>query len=316
MNLAKRYHSLSRLVGKYLLRKIINKVNKTTTIKWLIGIALLNIQITAYSQYFIDDNKEWAIVSTYSTKSNPKWTTYYKFMGDSTINGFTYHKLYHSTDSNQVNWTLNSFWWERNDSIFRRCQNNGNLNDTIILMYDFNLQEEDTFRIDEYEWMKVDSIRYLEWGGSIRKHWFFSYYGIFITWVEGVGSLENFSCPAGYLNSLSESLLCFYENENVVYHSPSHTDCYVYTGVPSIKKNQEFINIFPNPATNKLTLNTYNFQLLPFTFQLYDMQGSIQREGKITNMQAEINVVDLPRGLYVLKIVTDKQMITKKVVLQ
>ncbi len=84
----------------------------------------------------------------------------------------------------------------------------------------------------------------------------------------------------------------------------------------AINKKDNNIEIYPNPATNKLTLNTYNFQLLPFTFQLYDIQGSLQREGKITNTQAEINVVDLPRGIYVLKIVTDKQIITKKVVLQ
>ncbi len=84
----------------------------------------------------------------------------------------------------------------------------------------------------------------------------------------------------------------------------------------AINKKDNNIEIYPNPATNKLTLNTYNFQLLPFTFQLYDIQGSLQREGKITNTQAEINVVDLPRGIYVLKIVTDKQTVTRKVVLQ
>ncbi len=78
--------------------------------------------------------------------------------------------------------------------------------------------------------------------------------------------------------------------------------------------NNKFI-IYPNPATIKVVLslpeNTSNA-----VYSLYNLQGSLQREGKIINTQAEINVVDLPRGLYVLKIVTDKQMITKNVVLQ
>jgi len=51
-------------------------------------------------------------------------------------------------------------------------------------------------------------------------------------------------------------------------------------------------------------------------FQLYNMQGTMQHEGKTTNYQTEINVANLPRGMYILKILTDKQTITKKVVLQ
>jgi len=46
------------------------------------------------------------------------------------------------------------------------------------------------------------------------------------------------------------------------------------------------------------------------------MQGTMQHEGKTTNYQTEINVANLPRGMYILKILTDKQTITKKVVLQ
>jgi hypothetical protein len=46
------------------------------------------------------------------------------------------------------------------------------------------------------------------------------------------------------------------------------------------------------------------------------MQGRLQLTGKTGNTQTEINVATLPRGLYVLKIITEKQSITKKVVLQ
>jgi hypothetical protein len=63
-------------------------------------------------------------------------------------------------------------------------------------------------------------------------------------------------------------------------------------------------------------LKIENFQLLPFTFQLNNLQGSLQKEGKTTNSQTEINVATLPRGLYILKIITEKEIITKKVVLQ
>jgi hypothetical protein len=300
---------------------------KTTTIKWLIGIALLSIQTIMYSQNFINDTKEWAIMSTYSVKNEhlySYWTTYYKFSGDSIINGFSYHKLYKSTDSSQVNWTLSysPLWWERNDSVFQRGQGGCGgiyLNDTTTLVYDFNLEEGDTFKIDDWN-MKVDSIRYIEWGGSNRKHWFFNQYGCYpyncLTWIEGVGHFGNFNYPSYCINSLAESLLCFSENGSLVYQDSYYTSCYVYTAVPSITKSNELINLFPNPATNYFTLNIDNVQLLPITFQLYDMQGRLQLTGKTGNTQTEINVATLPRGLYVLKIITNQQIETKKIVLQ
>jgi aminopeptidase YwaD len=76
------------------------------------------------------------------------------------------------------------------------------------------------------------------------------------------------------------------------------------------------IIISPNPATNYLTLNIESVQLLPFTFQLYDVQSRLILTGKTSNTQTELNVATLPRGLYVLKVITDKQTVTKKVVLQ
>jgi hypothetical protein len=295
---------------------------KTTTIKWLIGIALLSLQTIMYSQNFINETKQWAVV-TQPMDLNTHFTTYYKFSGDSIINGFLYHKLYKSTDSNQVNWTLNyySFWWERNDSVFQRCQHYGNLNDTTILLYDFNLQEGDSFHVDNN--MKVDSIRFIEWGDSIRKFWFFNEqntYG-YITWIEGVGERANFICSDVCICSCASQLLCFQENGNLVYQSPYYTSCYIYTAVPLNSKSPELINLFPNPATNYLTLNIDNVQLLPSdsyrnNFQLYDMQGRMQLKGETSATQTEINVATLPRGLYVLKIITNQQIETKKIVLQ
>lgn len=142
---------------------------KITFIKWSIGIAFLNIQIAAYSQNFIDDTKQWTIVSCYDDGYYFA-TTFYKFSGDSILNGISYHKLYESTDSSQVIWNVNSLWWERNDSVFQYCTHYGNINDTTILVYDFNIEEGDSFFVNFENYcnfpysfyMKVDSIRYIE----------------------------------------------------------------------------------------------------------------------------------------------------------
>ena len=305
-----------------------------TTIKWIIGIALLSIQTVAYSQNFIDETKQWTIVSCYDDGYYFA-TTFYKFSGDSILNGISYHKLYESTDSSQVIWNVNSLWWERNDSVFQYYTQYGNSNDTSILIYDFNIEEGDSFfvKFNSYYsfYMKVDSIRNIEWGGSIRKHWFFCVLNSdsstcnSTVWIEGVGQSRLFtlSSEGCLIGGKNHQLLCF-KADNLIYQNPYfiscemqnpyYTNCYV--SVPSITKSKELINLFPNPATNYLTLNIDNVQLLPFNFQLYDMQGRLQLKGKTSATQTEINVATLPRGLYVLKIITNQQIETKKIVLQ
>jgi len=104
-------------------------------IKCVICVALLSIQTVMYSQNFINDTKQWAIVAQTSfDTSYDYFTSFFKFSGDTIFNGMAYHKLYRSTDSNQVNWAISSYWWERNDSVFQYCHPCGFLNDTSLLI--------------------------------------------------------------------------------------------------------------------------------------------------------------------------------------
>jgi len=281
------------------------------TIKWVISVTLLGIQTVLFSQSFINDTKQWAIVSHVYDDTN-NFTTNYKFSGDSIINGNVYHKLYDSNDSNQVNWHLNSLWWERNDSVFQHYSPS-----IDELAYDFNLQVGDTLHLQNQSYMKIDSIRLLMWGGRIRKFWFFnrvSTYG-HITWIEGVGQWSGFNCPIGCINSCISQLLCFHENGNLVYHNPDFSSCYVSTSVPFISNSKELISLYPNPATTKLTI-IFPENIPNATYTLYDTHGCIKQTGKTSNKQLEINVETLPRGIYVLKLVTSKQIVIKKIILQ
>jgi len=291
--------------------------------KWLIIIALLCYKTISYSQNFINDSKLWADVSLVQPTGTTHYeTNYFKFNGDTVINGGTFHKLYSSTDSMQLNWSLRSLWWERNDSVFQYCHPCGWINDSSLLVYNFNLAEGDTFTLyPDYLYMKVDSIRFLQWGGSIRKHWFFcktnsdtSSWNRTI-WIEGVGQLGLMSRSSDIdIMGAYNQLLCFHENGNLIYQNPNYTDCYVYTNVPAITKSNEHINLFPNPASTKLTF-TIPKNSNSATYTLYNLQGVVQLAGNNNKTETELNVSSLQRGLYFLKISTNKKTITKKVVL-
>ncbi len=213
-------------------------------------IAIVCVHFEMQSQNFIDETKQWAIVA-HSVPDTPYHysTFFYKFYGDSILNGKTYHKLYESNDSNQVNWSLHFpfLWYERNDSVF---QYYSSTIDTLV--YDFNIQEGDSFNLGNQDYMKVDSIRYLEWGGSLRKHWFFcktnsdcsEWYRTI--WIEGIGQLGLFtrSSEIGIYGAYVQ-LLCFYENGNLVYQNPNYNSCYVATSSKLTEDNsKKGINVF------------------------------------------------------------------------
>lgn len=262
----------------------------------IIAVAFFGLSSVIKAQNFIDETKQWAILSTYSVKSEylySWWTTYYKYSGDSIVNGFSYHKQYMSTDSNQVNWTLSysPLWFERNDSVFTRDFSCAFQIDTVFLVYDFNLEEGDTFLMMDNQYMIVDSIRYIEWGGSIRKHWFFNQYGPYpyncLTWIEGVGNLNNFNYQF-CLNSLAESLLCFYENDNVVYNNPNYPDCYVLTS-SEVLMNSSNTNISIMPSDNGgIIISNPNSEKGLIVF--YTIDGRIINELKIESDNTRLDL--------------------------
>ncbi len=203
-----------------------------------------------------------------------------------------------------------------------------------LLINDFNLNVGDTFyfkctlnegyvEIDTLTVIQVDSVLL---GGVNRKRITFStppvsYFQII--WIEGVGDFHHgflmfdygfficeelqYALPIPYQSCVrtpAEIIYC-YSNYNEIY-----IDC--HAGIEGNVSEDFKIN---NPATTQLLLtlpeNTANI-----AYYLYNIQGSLKQEGRTTNSQTEINVADLPRGMYILKVVTEKQTVTKKVLLQ
>jgi len=127
------------------------------------------------------------------------------------------------------------------------------------------------------------------------------------TWVTFNDGLDSLCCNA-YV-AVTDSFYYVTMNDSITYRRSIHD----LTGMSSLTEELP-LQLYPNPATDYLTIKSSNYR--PFTYQIINMQGSLQKEGRITNSQTEINVADLPRGMYILKVVTEKQTVTKKVLLQ
>jgi hypothetical protein len=272
-----------------------------------------------FSQNFISEDKVWRIgAKIYSEPCCGHRNDAFRFQGDSTINDTTYVKLCESTDEFLTNWQLFGLWRETPDQkVYQR-----NYYGDEILMYDFSLIENDTFRTANITF-KVDSVLIKNWGGKLRKHWYLNPVSgddfHRTIWIEGVGQ------PNGLTNNIEGTigatpfLLCFSENGQLVYQNPQYNTCF-YTSAEQINEALPKLKIYPNPAWNELFIQASQGINEDCTLQLFSLKGELLKTQCLdasTNIH-RVDVSELKSGVYVLYLVSDsgkfedKEVVIKK----
>ncbi|MCK3682847.1 T9SS type A sorting domain-containing protein [Maribellus sp. YY47] len=79
----------------------------------------------------------------------------------------------------------------------------------------------------------------------------------------------------------------------------------VVTAIEEAKTINLLVRAYPNPATDHLTLEVKNFKLSGLTFQLYDMNGRLLQNEKITESQTSISMGQLVPATYFVKVIQD-----------
>jgi hypothetical protein len=77
-----------------------------------------------------------------------------------------------------------------------------------------------------------------------------------------------------------------------------------------------FIQVYPNPTVNQLTLRTNGILALPLPVEIVNMNGAVVKKLQITTQQTTINFGALPAGMYTLKYFINQQLQTIKVTKQ
>jgi hypothetical protein len=222
--------------------------------KYCLILICLSLSSQLFSQNLISENKIWSIVVISGLTVEHTDTYYHKFLGDTIINGISYSKLYRSEDENGEKWKLNTFWlwFEENNRVY----NYWIPTDETRLIYDFNIEEGDSFQVNGVRTLYVDSVRTIEWGGKLRKHWYLDTHGHDhphnTVWIEGVGQTGLFtrSTESG-ISGASCNLLCFSENGETVFQNPEYNSCWVYiTSAPSVKSQKQLVELFQTDEGN------------------------------------------------------------------
>lgn len=89
----------------------------------------------------------------------------------------------------------------------------------------------------------------------------------------------------------------------------------VVVGIEEAKDINLSVTAYPNPTTDYLTLEVQEFELSDLSFQLYDMNGKLLQNEKITGTQTRIVMSNLAPDTYLVKVVqANKNIKTFKVI--
>jgi hypothetical protein len=259
------------------------------------------------------------IVRFYNT-SNPKlvtpevyWTesdlditngnisnTRYKFSVDTIILGTNrYHELLYSQEKSGSTFeNTNRFFREENNRIYEFQSNED------ILMYNFNLNKNDTFLVHNLQVQNpypiitnqiLDSITLLN--DERRKVLEMNCKGIepeLSTWIEGIGSTKGFlsvfnSCAF----DVNTSLQCFYRNDTLLYMNPESSNCWT---VAAKDISLSSLIIVPNPTHGI-------FEIIgDIEFDNLTLFNSIGQKVFKTSYTKSLNISNLPTGQYFIEI--------------
>jgi len=87
-----------------------------------------------------------------------------------------------------------------------------------------------------------------------------------------------------------------------------------FVGITENTPNNK-LSLYPNPATNSLTLNLAQLKSLQnTTVSIYDIQGKLLMQQNIYQLQTELNIAAFAKGIYFVKVTNDKETIQTKFV--
>lgn len=76
----------------------------------------------------------------------------------------------------------------------------------------------------------------------------------------------------------------------------------IVTGLEEVKGINLSVSAYPNPTTDYLTLDVKDLELSSLTFQMYDMNGKLLQNEKITDNQTIIEMSNLVPATYFVKV--------------
>ncbi len=83
----------------------------------------------------------------------------------------------------------------------------------------------------------------------------------------------------------------------------------VVTGIPEARDIRLSLTVYPNPATDHLTVKVENYEIANLHFLVFNMNGELLQQVKATGKETTIPVLGLSPGSYFVKVLDNKKEI-------
>ncbi len=198
---------------------------KKANVMFLFMLFLLHCQ----GQTLLQNGKLWSNTSI-GTMHGSNYSSYFiKFMGDTTINVMGYKKIMKSDDALHSQWTLDGCI--REEPTTRKVFIFNEYTEKDMLLYDFSLEKGDSILTgDGQSYIKVTKVINATFGSSTvpRKQIYFFDPDGGPQWIEGIGSIWGVLKGLGsfYTTGATLNLVCYSENDQLIYHNLSFSTCF------------------------------------------------------------------------------------------
>lgn len=179
-----------------------------------------------------------------------------------------------------------------------------------IMLYDYNLLIGDTFQLNYYDQIILDSIDSIDIGGDYYRTFHFQLpqglympYGYY--WIEGIGSNLGFF---SYFDFFEDQLYfnCFSEYEFQYNYYPNGESCILW----GVEENESHFEVYPNPAEN--VLNIKNSTGNAIAGKITDCSGKEIIHFSTSLVQHPLDISTLTNGVYLLTLDNDTYRFIKK----
>jgi hypothetical protein len=87
-------------------------------------------------------------------------------------------------------------------------------------------------------------------------------------------------------------------------------------GIPSFNKNDAFVQLYPNPTSNNITLQT-NTELKNTSITLYDVTGKLIKQYNLKSFfKTNLDLSQLDNGIYFIEILHNGKSQMNKIIKQ
>lgn len=293
----------------------------------LLSILLLTTISTAQVEW-CPPGAKWIYSDFFSNPDVPSYTTI-NYVGDTIINGITnkilkIENMFECTDVEDRVYTYQT----ADSMLYAKVRQNQD----HFMICDFGAVKGDSWEVPIQVGAEVDTLVYIveaDFTGPIAntvrkllivsKEFKNGYFGLDLPSeliIEGLGDLD-FLFPWQTLDCQNElynkSLSCYTDSLTTFRRFTSDPiECGITTSLNNIYPTTEYISIRPNPSPGVFQIG--NFDTVK-NLNVYDTSGRAINFERLPNN--EINITDLPPGIYFIRLLTkDDQVFTGKVVKQ